>query len=60
MRVYDPCSASGGMLILSHEYVQEHGGNPRDLALYGQGAEALVQRKRYTTVSRAGFSPPMR
>ena len=36
MRVYDPCSGSGGMLILSHEYVQEHGGNPRDLALYGQ------------------------
>jgi type I restriction enzyme M protein len=36
MRVYDPCSGSGGMLILSHEYVEEHGGNPRDLALYGQ------------------------
>jgi len=36
MRVYDPCSGSGGMLILSHEYVQEHGGNPRDLALYGE------------------------
>ncbi len=36
MRVFDPCSGSGGMLIMSHEYVQEHGGNPRDLALYGQ------------------------
>jgi type I restriction enzyme M protein len=35
-RVYDPCSGSGGMLILSHEYVQEHGGNARNLALYGQ------------------------
>jgi len=35
-RVYDPCSGSGGMLILSHEYVEEHGGNPRNLALYGQ------------------------
>lgn len=36
MRVYDPCSGSGGMLILSKEYVEEHGGNPRDLALFGQ------------------------
>ncbi|MEQ1501775.1 MAG: class I SAM-dependent DNA methyltransferase [Myxococcota bacterium] len=35
-RVYDPCSGSGGMLILSHEHVQEHGGNARNLALYGQ------------------------
>ena len=36
MRVYDPCSGSGGMLILSKEYVDEHGGNPRNLGLYGQ------------------------
>lgn len=36
MRVYDPCSGSGGMLILSHEYLAEHGGNPRNLRLYGQ------------------------
>jgi type I restriction enzyme M protein len=36
MRVYDPCSGSGGMLILSHEHVKEHGGDPRNLSLYGQ------------------------
>lgn len=36
MRIYDPCSGSGGMLILSHEYVEQHGGNPRNLRLYGQ------------------------
>lgn len=36
MRVYDPCSGSGGMLVLSHEYVGEHGGDPRNLGLYGQ------------------------
>jgi type I restriction enzyme M protein len=36
MRIYDPCSGSGGMLILSHEYIAEHGGNPRNLRLYGQ------------------------
>lgn len=36
MRVYDPCSGSGGMLIQSAEYVQDRGDDPRDLGLYGQ------------------------
>jgi type I restriction enzyme M protein len=36
MRVYDPCSGSCGMLILSAEHVYEHGGNPRNLHLFGQ------------------------
>ncbi len=36
MSVYDPCSGSGGMLILSKDYVEEHGGNPRNLRLAGQ------------------------
>jgi type I restriction enzyme M protein len=36
MRIYDPCSGSGGMLILSKEYIEEHGGNSRNLALFGQ------------------------
>jgi type I restriction enzyme M protein len=36
MSVYDPCSGSGGMLILSKDYVEEHGGNARNLHLAGQ------------------------
>lgn len=36
MRIYDPCVGSGGMLILSKEYVEEHGQNPKNLRLYGQ------------------------
>jgi len=36
MRIYDPCVGSGGMLILSKQYVEEHGGNPLNLGLYGQ------------------------
>lgn len=34
--IYDPTVGSGGMLIQSLQYVEEHGGNPRNLALYGQ------------------------
>lgn len=36
MRVYDPCAGSGGMLIYSREYVEEHGQDVHNLALYGQ------------------------
>lgn len=36
MRVYDPCSGSGGMLISSQEWAEEHGGG--NLALFGQDA----------------------
>ncbi len=35
-RVYDPCVGSGGMLILSKEYLEEHGGNAQSLSLFGQ------------------------
>lgn len=36
MRIYDPCVGSGGMLILSKQFVEENGGNSRNLRLYGQ------------------------
>jgi type I restriction enzyme M protein len=36
MRIYDPCSGSGGMLIQSRQYVAEHGGDPTNLSLFGQ------------------------
>lgn len=40
--VYDPCCGSGGMLILSKEYAEEQGGNPRHMGLYGQEAAGSV------------------
>ncbi|MCB8978611.1 MAG: N-6 DNA methylase [Ardenticatenaceae bacterium] len=42
MRVYDPCVGSGGMLIQSAQYVAENGGDPRNLALYGQDNNGSV------------------
>lgn len=36
MRIYDPCSGSGGMLIHAKEYVEENGQDFRDLTLAGQ------------------------
>jgi type I restriction enzyme M protein len=36
MAIYDPTVGSGGMLIWSREWVEMHGGDPDNLALYGQ------------------------
>ncbi len=35
-RAYDPCCGSGGMLIQSRHHVEEYGGDPRNLSLFGQ------------------------
>ncbi len=34
--IYDPCCGSGGMLIFSKRYIEEHGGDGNNLFLYGQ------------------------
>ncbi|MEQ8456652.1 MAG: class I SAM-dependent DNA methyltransferase [Sandaracinaceae bacterium] len=42
MKIYDPCSGSGGMLVLSKEYLDEHRLNSRNLGLYGQESNGSV------------------
>jgi type I restriction enzyme M protein len=40
MSVYDPCCGSGGMLIITREYLDESGGDATNLRLCGQGNDA--------------------
>ncbi|WP_304525715.1 N-6 DNA methylase [Halomonas sp. I5-271120] len=40
--VYDPCMGSGGMLIHAKEYLEEQGGDPRRLSVFGQEASGSV------------------
>ncbi len=42
MRIYDPCSGSGGMLVLSKEYLDERRLNSKNLGLYGQESNGGV------------------
>jgi type I restriction enzyme M protein len=42
MTIYDPCSGSGGMLVLSKEYLDEHQKNSKNLRLYGQESNGGV------------------
>jgi type I restriction enzyme M protein len=71
MRIYDPCSGSGGMLILSKEYLDEHGMNAKNLRLYGQESDGGVlsiskmehapsrhRRRGHTERRHARESPP--
>jgi type I restriction enzyme M protein len=40
--IYDPTVGSGGFIIQSHQYVEEQGEDPNDLALYGQDSNGTV------------------
>lgn len=35
-KIYDPTTGSGGMLIHSTHYIEQHGGNPKNVSLNGQ------------------------
>ena len=40
MSIYDPCCGSGGMLIITREYIDNSGGDPTNLRLCGQVNDA--------------------
>jgi len=40
LSVYDPCCGSGGMLVISREYIEQCGGDPTNLRLCGQVNDA--------------------
>lgn len=42
MSVYDPTAGSGGMLIQSHQYVEEQGQNAHNIQLHGQELDPTV------------------
>jgi type I restriction enzyme M protein len=35
-RVYDPCCGSGGMFVQTERFIEAHGGQRNDIAVYGQ------------------------
>src|SRR5439155_7545843 len=43
-RVYDPCCGSGGMFVQSEQFVEAHGGNTRNIAIYGQESNPTTWR----------------
>ena len=43
-RIYDPCCGSGGMFVQSEKFIETHGGNTSDLAVYGQESNPTTWR----------------
>jgi type I restriction enzyme M protein len=43
-RIYDPCCGSGGMFVSSEKFVEAHGGQANDLAVYGQESNPTTWR----------------
>jgi type I restriction enzyme M protein len=42
MSVYDPTVGSGGMLIQSRQWIEDHGEDPNNIALYGQDSNGTT------------------
>ena len=43
-RVYDPCCGSGGMFVQSEQFVEAHGGNVKQISIYGQESNPMTWR----------------
>lgn len=43
-RVYDPCCGSGGMFVQSERFTEAHGGNKRDISIFGQESNPTTWR----------------
>jgi len=43
-RIFDPACGSGGMFVQSLKFIQEHGGDKKDISIYGQEMTAQTVR----------------
>jgi type I restriction enzyme M protein len=50
-RVYDPCCGSGGMFVKTDQFIYDHDGDPKDIAIYGQ--ESLEETWRLAKMNLA-------
>ena len=42
--MFDPCCGSGGMFVQSEKFVAAHGGNTRDISIFGQESNHTTWR----------------
>jgi len=54
-RVYDPCCGSGGMFVQSSEFVRNHAGNIRSIAIYGQDANPTTRKMAIMNLAIRGI-----
>lgn len=54
-RVYDPCCGSGGMFVQSEKFVEAHGGQKRDISIYGQESNPNTWRLAHMNLAIRGI-----
>lgn len=54
-RVYDPCCGSGGMFVQSEQFVEAHGGNKRDISIFGQESNSTTWRLAHMNLAIRGI-----
>lgn len=55
-RIYDPCCGSGGMFVQSEKFIEEHGGQRDQVAIYGQESNATTRRLAVMNLAIRGIS----
>ena len=48
-RVYDPCCGSGGMFVQSSKFIENHGGNIKNISVYGQDSNPTTWKSERTS-----------
>jgi type I restriction enzyme M protein len=54
-RVLDPACGSGGMFVQAEKFVESHGGNPLDVAVYGQERNLTTWRLAHMNLAIHGI-----
>ncbi|HVR35888.1 MAG TPA: class I SAM-dependent DNA methyltransferase, partial [Methylomirabilota bacterium] len=55
-RIYDPCCGSGGMFVQSEKFIEAHGGQRDQVAIYGQESNATTRRLAVMNLAIRGIS----
>ena len=55
-RVYDPCCGSGGMFVQSSKFIENHGGNIKNISVYGQDSNPTTWKLAQMTLAIRGIS----
>ncbi|MFJ5104894.1 type I restriction-modification system subunit M [Streptomyces sp. NPDC088554] len=53
-RVYDPACGSGGMFVQAEKFIESHGGNPLNVAVYGQELNLTTWRLAHMNLAIHG------
>ena len=59
-RVYDPCCGSGGMFVQSEKFIEEHGGRPNEISVYGQEINHTTWRLAKMNLAMQGIDADLR